>query len=68
MAVEGQLQPVPRAEGSQREVIPIGEAIANIEKKIQSTMGAMQQMKRANKYDKSISAKHKMIERMQQEG
>ncbi len=45
----------------------LGEAIANIEKKIQSTMGAMQQMKRANKYDKSISAKHKMIERMQQE-
>ena len=45
----------------------LGEAIANIEKKIQSTMGAMQQMKRANKYDKSISAKHKMIERLQQE-
>ena len=45
----------------------LGEAIANIEKKIQSTMGAMQQMKRANKYDISISAKHKMIERMQQE-
>tara|TARA_Y100000991_G_C21966197_1_gene346988 strand:+ start:51 stop:1727 length:1677 start_codon:yes stop_codon:yes gene_type:complete len=45
----------------------LGEAIANIEKKIQSTMGAMAQMKRANKYDKSISAKHKMIERMQQE-
>ena len=45
----------------------LGEVIANIEKKIQSTMGAMQQMKRANKYDKSISAKHKMIERMQQE-
>ena len=45
----------------------LGDAIANIEKKIQSTMGAMQQMKRANKYDKSISAKHKMIERMQQE-
>jgi len=45
----------------------LGEAIANIEKKIQATMGAMAQMKRANKYDKSISAKHKMIERMQQE-
>ena len=45
----------------------LGDAIANIEKKIQSTMGAMAQMKRANKYDKSISAKHKMIERMQQE-
>ena len=45
----------------------LGDAIANIEKKIQSTMGAMAQMKRANKYDKSISAKHKMIERMQRE-
>mgnify|MGYP003334357075 FL=1 len=45
----------------------LNDAIANTEKKIQSTMGAMQQMKRANKYDKSISAKHKMIERLQQE-
>lgn len=45
----------------------LGDLIKNIEKKIQSTMGALAQMKRANKYDKSISAKHKMIERMQQE-
>ena len=45
----------------------LGDMINTIEKKIQSTMGALQQMKRANKYDKSISAKHKMIERMQQE-
>ena len=45
----------------------LGDMINTIEKKIQSTMGALSQMKRANKYDKSISAKHKMIERMQQE-
>ena len=45
----------------------LNEAIVNTEKKIQATTGALQQMKRANKYDKSISAKHKMIERMQQE-
>ena len=45
----------------------LGDLIKNTEKKIQSTMGALAQMKRANKYDKSISAKHKMIERMQQE-
>ena len=40
---------------------------AKSKKKIQATTGAIQQMKRANKYDKSISAKHKMITRMQQE-
>ncbi len=45
----------------------LNERIVNLEKKIQSTTGAIQQMKRANKYDKSISAKHKMITRMQQE-
>ena len=45
----------------------LNEQIGNLEKKIQSTTGAIQQMKRANKYDKSISAKHKMITRMQQE-
>ena len=45
----------------------LGEQIENTEKKIKNTMGALQQMKRANKYDKSISAKHKMIERMQKE-
>ena len=45
----------------------LGDLIKNTEKKIQATMGALAQMKRANKFDKSISAKHKMIERMQQE-
>ena len=45
----------------------LADRIATTEKKIKSTMGAMAQMKRANKYDKSISAKHKMIERLQQE-
>ena len=45
----------------------LGDQIKTTEKKIQSTLGALQQMKRANKYDKSISAKHKMIERLQQE-
>jgi len=45
----------------------LGDLIKNTEKKIQATMGGLAQMKRANKYDKSISAKHKMIERMQQE-
>jgi ATP-binding cassette subfamily F protein 3 len=45
----------------------LGDRIKTVEKKIQATMGALKQMKRANKYDKSISAKHKMIERMQQE-
>ena len=45
----------------------LADRINTVEKKIQSTMGALQQMKRANKYDKSISAKHKMIERLQQE-
>ncbi|MDA0878353.1 MAG: ABC-F family ATP-binding cassette domain-containing protein [archaeon] len=45
----------------------LSDQIATTEKKIKSTQGAMQQMKRANKYDKSISAKHKMIERLQQD-
>ena len=31
------------------------------------TTSAIQQMKRANKYDKSISAKHKILTRQQQE-
>ncbi|MCH1482116.1 MAG: ATP-binding cassette domain-containing protein, partial [Candidatus Poseidoniaceae archaeon] len=35
----------------------LADRINTVEKKIQSTMGALQQMKRANKYDKSISAK-----------
>ena len=41
--------------------------IHTVEKKIAATTGALKQMKRANKYDKSISAKQKMIERMQKE-
>jgi len=45
----------------------LNDQIKTTEKKIQSTLGALQQMKRANKYDKSISAKHKMVERLQQE-
>jgi ATP-binding cassette subfamily F protein 3 len=45
----------------------LGDMINTVEKKIDATTGALKQMKRANKYDKSISAKQKMIERMQQE-
>ena len=45
----------------------LADRIKTMEKKIQSTTSALQQMKRANKYDKSISAKHKMLERYQQE-
>ena len=45
----------------------LADSIKTLEKKMQSTTGALQQMKRANKYDKSISAKHKMLERYQQE-
>jgi ATP-binding cassette subfamily F protein 3 len=45
----------------------LNDQIKTTEKKIQATLGALQQMKRANKYDKSISAKHKMVERLQQE-
>ena len=45
----------------------LGDMINTVEKKIAATTGALKQMKRANKYDKSISAKQKMIERMQQE-
>ncbi len=45
----------------------LSDQISTTEKKIKSTQGAMQQMKRANKYDKSISAKHKMVERLQQD-
>ena len=41
----------------------LADRIKTLEKKMQSTAGALQQMKRANKYDKSISAKHKMLER-----
>ena len=45
----------------------LADRIKTLEKKMQSTTGALQQMKRGNKYDKSISAKHKMLERYQQE-
>ena len=45
----------------------LGDMIHTVEKKIAATTGTLKQMKRANKYDKSISAKQKMIERMQQE-
>ena len=45
----------------------LSDMINTVEKKIDATTGALKQMKRANKYDKSISAKQKMIERMQQE-
>ena len=45
----------------------LSDIINTVEKKIDATTGALKQMKRANKYDKSISAKQKMIERMQQE-
>ena len=43
------------------------DQIKTVEKKISHTKNALAQMKRNNKYDKSISAKHKMIERLQQE-
>ena len=45
----------------------LGDMIHTVEKKIAATTGALKQMKRANKFDKSISAKQKMIERMQKE-
>ena len=45
----------------------LDDRIKTVEKKISSTQGALRSMKSANKYDKSISAKHKMIERYQQE-
>ena len=44
----------------------LDDRIKTVEKKISSTQGALRSMKSANKYDKSISAKHKMIERYQQ--
>ena len=45
----------------------LDDRIKTVEKKISHTQSALRSMKSANKYDKSISAKHKMIERMQQE-
>jgi len=43
----------------------LDDMIATVEKKIKHTLGGLQHMKRNNKYDKSISAKHKMLERLQ---
>ncbi|MBT6971801.1 MAG: ABC-F family ATP-binding cassette domain-containing protein [Euryarchaeota archaeon] len=45
----------------------LGDLINTLDKKIKHTLSGLQHMKRNNKYDKSISAKHKMIERMQKE-
>lgn len=45
----------------------LGDLINTIDKKIKHTLSGLQHMKRNNKFDKSISAKHKMIERMQKE-
>ncbi|MGY8701161.1 MAG: ABC-F family ATP-binding cassette domain-containing protein [Candidatus Poseidoniales archaeon] len=45
----------------------LGDRINTIDKKIKHTLSGLQHMKRNNKFDKSISAKHKMIERMQKE-
>jgi ATP-binding cassette subfamily F protein 3 len=48
-------------------LVALDDRIKNVEKKIGHTQNALRSMKSANKFDKSISAKHKMIERMQQE-
>ncbi|MDC0055931.1 ATP-binding cassette domain-containing protein [Deltaproteobacteria bacterium] len=45
----------------------LSDLINTLDKKIKHTLSGLQHMKRNNKYDKSISAKHKMIERMQKE-
>ena len=45
----------------------LGDMIATVDKKIKHTLGGLQHMKRNNKYDKSISAKHKMLERLQRQ-
>tara|TARA_B100001750_G_C15502844_1_gene598382 strand:- start:675 stop:2318 length:1644 start_codon:yes stop_codon:yes gene_type:complete len=45
----------------------IDERIEKITKEIKRLTGALQSMKRANKYDKSISQKHHMIMRSQRE-
>ncbi len=45
----------------------LDDMIATVEKKIKHTLGGLQHMKRNNKYDKSISAKHKMLERLQRQ-
>ena len=43
------------------------ERMAKTEKEIKRLVGALQSMKRANKYDKSISQKHQMLSRAQRE-
>ncbi len=43
------------------------ERISKTEKEIKRLTGALQSMKRANKYDKSISQKHHMLSRSQRE-
>ena len=45
----------------------LNDMISTVEKKIKHTLSGLQHMKRNNKYDKSISAKHKMLERLQKE-
>jgi len=45
----------------------LDERISKTEKEIKRLTGALQSMKRANKYDKSISQKHHMLSRSQRE-
>ena len=45
----------------------LGDRIDKCEKEIKRLTGALQSMKRANKYDKSISQKHHMLSRSQRE-
>ena len=43
------------------------DRIEKTQKEVKRLLGAMQSMKRANKYDKSVSQKHVMISRAQRE-
>ena len=45
----------------------LSDRIEKTQKEIKRLLGAMQSMKRANKYDKSVSQKHVMITRAQRE-
>ena len=45
----------------------LDDRISKCEKEIKRLTGALQSMKRANKYDKSISQKHQMLSRSQRE-
>jgi ATP-binding cassette subfamily F protein 3 len=45
----------------------LDDRISKCEKEIKRLTGALQSMKRANKFDKSISQKHKMLSRSQRE-